>query len=1041
MSQFFAKRPVFAWVVAIFLALGGLLALFELPVAQYPTVAPPTVNVSATWPGASAELIDESVTSVIEQELNSAENMLYMESQSQAGQAQISVSFQPGTDPQLATVDVQNLIKRVEAKLPAAVQAQGVQVTRSSSSFLLIASLVSADGSMSSVELGDYINRSVANELRRVNGVGEVLVFGTEHAMRVWLEPERLVAHDLTAAEVSAAIAAQNLTVSAGTVGARPLTPEQQLYADINVQGQLGSVEEFKDIVVRANSDGSLVRLGDVARVELGGQSYATTARTNGQPSAAMGVRLSPTANALATATAVKDRLDELSYGFPDGVEIVLPFDSSTFIEISIESVLHTLLEAMVLVFLVMFIFLQNLRATLIPTIVVPVALLGSLLVLYALGYSINVLTMFGMVLAIGILVDDAIVVVENVERIMAEEHLSPLAATQKAMGQIQGAIVGITLVLVVVFLPMGLFGGAVGVIYRQFSVTMASSILFSALLALTLTPALCATLLKPHDPNAEKKGLFAWFDRVVERSTEGYVSWTARFVRRLGPSMAVYLGLTLLAGLGYSLLPGGFLPDEDQGSVQTLVQLPSGATGNRTQEVVGAIEDTLAQQDGVRDYLTVQGFSHMGRGQNAAMAFTQLEDWDERELSAQQIVGSLNAQLSQLRDAQAFAVNPPAIRGMGNSNGFAFRLEDRSGLGHEALIDARNQLLGMAAESPVLAGVRPEGLEDAARLEMDIDREKVVAMGVDYSDISRALSISVGSSYIGDFPRAGRQQQVILQADAPARMHAEDLSEIYVRNDAGALVSLAELSTLSWGSGPIQLTRYNGYSAVKLTGQPAEGYSTGEAMAEMERLADQLPTGFGYEWTGQSLQEATSSNQAPMLFALSLLVVFLCLAALYESWSIPTAVLLVVPLGVLGTVIATGLRGLSDDVYFKVGLIAVIGLSAKNAILIVEFAKDLQEQGMGLIQSAIEAARLRFRPIVMTSLAFSLGVVPLVISSGAGSASQRAIGTAVFGGMVVGSVLAVFLVPVFYVVVRRIAPLQEPTPTASPELTEGAHA
>ncbi len=1022
MSQFFTDRPIFAWVVALFIALGGVLALNSLPVAQYPSVAPPSVKIVATWPGASAELIDQSVTSVIEQELNSAEGLLYMESQSETNRAEITVSFVPGTDPQLATVEVQNLMKRVEARLPAAVKQQGVQVARSSSSFLLIASLVSTDGALSAVELGDYINRSIANEIRRVPGVGEATVFGTEHAMRVWLDPERLTAHDLTPADVTAAIQTQNLTVSAGTLGDVPSSPGQQIFATVNVEGQLQSIEAFEDLIVRADGDGSLVRLGDVARIELGGQSYASLARTNGGPSAALAVRLSPTGNALETATAVKARLEELSAGFPDGVEVVLPMDSSVFIEISVESVLHTLVEAMVLVFLVMFVFLQNLRATLIPTLVVPIALLGSLVVLYLFGYSINVLTMFGMVLAIGILVDDAIVVVENVERLMAEEHLSPRDATRKAMGQIQGAIVGITLVLVVVFLPMGLFGGAVGVIYRQFTVTMASSILFSALLALTLTPALCATLLKPHTPG-DKHPIFQRFDRWIEQTTNGYMRYAQRFLAKSGRSMALFALLAGLAGLLYARLPGGFLPDEDQGTVMALVQLPAGANSNRTEKVIDQVESVLESTPGVRDYLTVRGFSHVGRGQNAAMAFLMLDDWEARDHSSFEVVGMLNQGLSSIRDAFTLAVNPAPIRELGNASGFAFRLQDRAGLGHHALVQARNQLLGAAAQSEILAGVRPEGLEDASRIELTIDRDKAATLGVTYADVARTLAVSMGSSYAGDFPRAGRQQQVIVQSDADARMSPEDLADLHVRNRTGQLIPLAELITVDWGTGPLQLSRYNGYPAMRIAGSVKPGYSTGDGMAEMERLAAQLPKGFGFEWTGQSYEEATSSNQTGALFGLSLLVVFLCLAALYESWSIPTAVLLVVPLGILGTVLATAMSGLPNDVYFKIGLIAVIGLSAKNAILIIEFARDLQDQGMALMDATIEAARLRFRPIVMTSLAFSLGVLPLMLASGAGSASQRAIGTAVFGGMVVGSVLAVFLVPVFFVVIRRMFP------------------
>lgn len=1040
MSGFFTDRPVLAWVIALFIVIAGVIALQALPIAQYPSVAPPSVVIQATWPGATAELVDESVTSVIEQELNSAEGLLYMESQSQASRAQITVSFEPGTDPQLATVDVQNLIKRVEARLPSAVQQQGVQVTRSSSSFLLIASLLSTDGSMSSIELGDYINRNVANEIRRVNGVGEAMVFGTEHAMRIWLEPDALVAHNLTPADVTSAISSQNVTVSAGSVGDLPNLADQPVFASVNVQGQLQSVEAFEDIVVQARTDGSLVRLRDVARVELGGQTYATEARTNGSPSSAIAVRLAPGANALATAEGVKERLEELSHSFPEGVEIVLPFDSSTFIEISIESVLHTLVEAMILVFLVMFVFLQNIRATLIPAIVVPIALLGSLVSLYAFGYSINVLTMFGMVLAIGILVDDAIVVVENVERIMAEEHLGPREATRKAMSQIQGAIVGITLVLVVVFLPMGLFGGAVGAIYRQFTVTMASSILFSALLALTLTPALCATLLRPHDPDKKKFVVFRWFDAAIQRVTGGYVTTTKGFVTRPVRSLLLFGALAGIAGFVYVRLPTGFLPDEDQGSIMTLVELPSGASRNRTAEVVEEIEGTLAANPAVRDFLTVQGFSHNGRGQNAAMAFAMLEDWDARDASAQQVVGDANQAFGAIRDARAFAINPAPIRELGNANGFSFRLEDRGGMGHEALVDARNQLLAAAARSPILAGVRPEGLEDASEIQLAIDREKAVSLGVSFQDIGRTLGIALGSSYVNDFPRGGRQQQVIVQADAPARMSPDDIAALYVRNDQGGMVSLGEVTRVEWGTGPIQLTRYNGYPAMKIAGNVTPGYSTGDGMAEMERLAGELPAGFAYEWTGVSYQEKASNGQALALFGLSLLVVFLCLAALYESWSIPTAVLLVVPLGILGTVLAVSGAGLTNDVYFKVGLIAVIGLSAKNAILIVEFAKDLHEEGMDLLEATLEAARLRFRPIVMTSLAFSLGVVPLVLSSGAGAASQNAIGVAVLGGMVGGTVLAVFLVPVFFQVIRRLFPGRRATPEL-PVPEEAQHA
>ena len=1036
MARFFIDRPVFAWVIAIFIALAGVLSITQLPIAQYPTVAPPSVVVRATYPGASAEILDESVTSLIEQALNGAEGLTYMESQSQSrGAAQVTAYFRPGTDPDMAAVEVQNRIAAVEARLPGPVQQLGLSVRKANSGFLMIVSLVSPDGSVDAVGLGDFLNRNVVDEIRRVEGVGDATVFGTERAMRVWLDPEKLVGFSMTPSDVLAAVRQQNAVVSAGSFGELPAGGSQQIFGTIVVSGQLATPEEFEQIVLRAHPDGSVVRLGDVARVELGAQNYTFTSRTNGRPSTAMGVQLSPTGNAVATAKAVRERMEELSRFFPEGIDYAIPFDTSNFVVISIEAVIHTLLEAIVLVFLVMYLFLQNLRATIIPTIVVPVALMGAFAMMWAFGFSINVLTMFGMVLAIGILVDDAIVVVENVERIMAEEGLGPREATRKAMSQITGAIVGITLVLAGVFLPMALFGGAVGVIYRQFSLSMVSSIAFSGFLALTLTPALCATLLKPgahgHDHDSEPRpGPAGWFDRLFggfnrffERVVERYGEQVGAVLKRTGRAMAVYGVLLGVLGVAWANLPTSFLPSEDQGSVTTNVQLPAGASANRTDAVLAEIESWFLSQPEVDGLNLVRGFSFSGAGQNAGIAFVSLRDWSERERDADTLASESTAAFSRIRDAIAFTMNPPPIRELGNSSGFSFRLQDRGGLGHDALVAARDDLVRRASESPVLTGVRVDELDDAPQLEIVIDRVKASALGVPYTEIASTLQVALGSSYANDFPNAGRQQQVIVQADVVHRMQPDDLDRLHVRNVRGEMVPLSSVASTRWVMGPVQLTRYNGYPAMRISGNAAPGYTTGQAMAEMERLAAGLPDGFGYEWTGQSLEEKTSGSQAPALLGLSFLFVFLCLAALYESWSIPTAVMLVVPLGVLGAVVATTMRGLPDDVYFKVGLVTIIGLSAKNAILIVEFAKDLHAQGKDLVEATIEACRLRFRPIVMTSLAFTLGVVPLVTASGASSASQRAIGTAVMGGMIAATVLAVYLVPVFFVVVKRAFP------------------
>ncbi len=1026
MGKFFIDRPVFAWVLAIFIMLGGALAITGLPVAQYPSIAPPTIVVTATYPGATAQTLDDSVTSLIEQEMNGADGLQYIESQSQAnGQVQITITFSPETNPDLAAVDVQNRLKRVEARLPAAVTQQGVQVTKSRSNFLLFIGLASTDGKLDPVALGDYLSRNVLNEIKRVPGVGQAQLFGTERAMRIWIDPNKLIGLSLTPADVTAAIQAQNALVAGGTLGALPSPGSQQIAATVVVNGQLTSPEQFGNIVLRANTNGSSVRLRDVARIEVGGQSYDTSGRLDGKPSSFIGVQLSPTANALGTATAVHKKMEELAKYFPAGVKYTIPYDTSKFVKISIEEVVKTLIEAIVLVFLVMFLFLQNIRYTIIPTIVVPVALLGTFATLLLFGFSINVLTMFGMVLAIGILVDDAIVVVENVERIMSEEGLSPADATRKAMGQISGALIGITLVLIAVFIPMAFFGGAVGAIYRQFSLSMVASMVFSVLMAFTLTPALCATILKPVEKghHHEKKGFFGWFNRKFNTTANAYQGVIGKMLSKAGRYMIVYVVIVACVGLLYVRLPASFLPNEDQGYIITNVQLPPGASTARTTEVVKKIEEYYLKDPAVEHAIAVLGFSFSGNGQNAALVFTPLKDWAERDKSqsADAIAGKAFGAFSQIKDAIVFPLNPPPIPELGNATGFTFRLQDRAGLGHDALVQARNQILGMASQSKVLAGVRPEGLEDAPQLQLDIDRDKANALGVPFSTINSVLSTALGSSYVNDFPNQGRQQRVIVQADANRRLQPEDLTSLYARNSNGGMVPFSAFVTAKWINGPVQLIRYNGYPAMKIAGGAAPGRSTGEAMAEMESYVAKLPPGFGFEWTGQSLEEKTSGNQAPALYALSLIAVFLVLAALYESTSIPLAVMLVVPLGILGALLGVTLRAMPNDVYFKVGMIAVVGLSAKNAILIIEFAKDLQAQGKGLIEATLEAVHLRFRPIIMTSLAFILGVLPLAIASGAGSASQRAIGTGVMGGMITATVLAVFLVPIFFVVVRKI--------------------
>lgn len=1027
MAQFFINRPIFAWVIALFILVIGGVAMTQLPIAQYPSVAPPSIVVSTAYPGASAQVLEDAVISVIEREMNGSPGLIYMESVTQAdGSGSITLSFEAGTNPDLAQVDVQNRLSRATPRLPLAVTQQGVRVDKSRSNFLLFTILSSDDPGWNPIALGDYASRNVLPEIQRIPGVGQAQLFGTERAMRIWIDPAKLVGYNLSTANVTAAIQTQNAQVSSGTIGDLPNVPGQSIFATVIVKGQLESIEQFGNIILRANADGSTVKLKDVARIELGGQSYSTSARLNGKPSTGIGVQLSPSGNALATATAVHKRMAELSQYFPQGMKYEIPYDSSRFVRISIRQVAETLIEAVVLVFLVMYLFLQNIRYTIIPTIVVPVALFGTFGALLALGFSINVLTMFGMVLVIGIVVDDAIVVVENVERIMSEEGLPPREATKKAMSQIYGAIIGITVVLISVFVPLAFFSGSVGNIYRQFSAVMVASIAFSAFMALSLTPALCATLLKPVEAghHLEKGGFFGWFNRGFKSTAKGYEGWVAKILKRAGRFMLVYVAITAVVGLLFMRLPTSFLPNEDQGYIIANVQLPPGATQARTLAVMQQAEAFFLKQPEVQDMVSVMGFSFSGTGQNAGLAFVPLKDWKEREgpeHSAQSLAARGFGALMGVRDAFIFALSPPPIPELGNATGFTFRLQDRGGNGHAALLAARNQLLGMAAQSKILAGVRPDGLEDAPQLQLDIDRDKANALGVDFSSINTALSTALGSSYVNDFPNAGRLQRVVVQADAPTRMQPDDLLRINALNTKGQPVPLSAFAGTHWVNGPVQTVRYNGYPTMRIAGDAAPGQSTGQAMLEMERLAKQLPAGFAFEWSGQSREERIAGSQAYLLYGFAILAVFLCLAALYESWSIPLAVILVVPLGVLGVVAGTLLRGYSNDVYFQVGLITIIGLSAKNAILIIEFAKDLQAQGKSALDAALEAAHLRFRPIVMTSLAFILGVVPLFIATGAGSASQRAIGTAVIGGMVTAVVLAVLFVPVFFVAVRKL--------------------
>lgn len=1024
MPQFFIDRPIFAWVIAIAITVLGLIAIPQLPVARYPSVAPPTVSIYATYPGATPQMLNDNVVSLIERELTSVKNLLYFESSvDTSGSATITATFRPGTDPDMAQVDVQNQLKAVEPRLPQVVRQTGVLVEASAANFLMILDIVSPDGSVDPTGLGDYAARNIVPELKRINGVGRVQLFGSERAMRIWVDPMKLVAYDLSIGDVTAAISTQNITIAPGALGASPAVEGQRVTVPLSADGQLQTPEQFAAIVLKAKPDGAAVTIGDVARVELGAQTHAFSMRSNGKPSAGVAVSLSPGANAVKVDEAVRARMAELKTAMPEGIAYTIAFNSAPFVKVSIEKVVVTLVEAMVLVFLVMFLFLQNIRYTFIPAIVAPIALLGTFAIMLISGFSINVLTMFGMVLAIGIIVDDAIVVVENVERIMAEEGLPPKEATRKAMKEITGAVIGITLVLSAVFIPMALASGSVGAIYRQFTLSMAVSILFSAFLALTLTPALCATILKPVHGHAKKNRFFTWFDRSLERMTGRYGVWLAGILRHTRRAMAGFGLIVALLFVSFSNLPSAFLPEEDQGYFMTVFQLPADATTERTLDIVERYEAHALSRPGIRDVETVMGWGFAGSGSNVAMSFTMLKDWDERKGATVASEVELATQaMAEAPEGQIMVLTPPAIDELGTSSGFALRLQDRANQGHEALLAAQYQLLAAAAKSKLVSEVYPENLPASTSVRLEIDRQKAQALGVPFSLISDTITAAMGSFYVNDFADRGRMQQVIVQADAPYRMKLADVLNLYVRNSGGGMVALAEVVTPVWDETPLQLTRYNGYPSMKIAGQAAPGVSSGEAMAEMARLAAELPKGFAIEWTGQSLQEQEAGAQAPMLLAFSMLVVFLVLAALYESWSIPLSVMLVVPLGLIGAFAATLLRGLPNDVFFKVGMITIIGLSAKNAILIVEFAKQYREQGMSLVDAAIAAAKVRLRPILMTSLAFTLGVVPLMIAGGASAETQHSIGTGVFGGMISGTVLAIFFVPVFFVVVLGLA-------------------
>ena len=1034
MANFFIDRPIFAWVLAILLCLTGTLAILSLPVEQYPDLAPPNVRITANYPGASAQTLENTVTQVIEQNMTGLDNLMYMSSQSSSsGQATITLTFTAGTNPNEAMQQVQNQLQSAMKKLPQDVQNQGVTVRKTGDTNILTIAFVSTDGSMDKQDIADYVASNIQEPLSRVNGVGDITAYGSQYSMRIWLDPAKLTSVQMTAKDVTDAIESQNAQIAVGQLGGTPSVDNQSLNATINAQSLLQTPQQFRDITLRVNPDGSLVTLGDVAKVELGAESYDYLSRYNRNPASGLGVQLASGANEMQTAELVLNRLDELSQYFPHGLEYKIAYETTSFVKASIHDVVKTLLEAIVLVFLVMYLFLQNIRATLIPTIAVPVVLMGTFAILFACGYSINTLTMFAMVLAIGLLVDDAIVVVENVERIMSEEGLSPREATRKSMGQIQGALVGIAMVLSAVFIPMAFFGGTTGAIYRQFSITIVSAMVLSVLVAMILTPALCATLLKPMKKGEEhgKKGFFGWFNRMFNRNASRYETAVGKILHRSLRWIAIYA--LLLGGMVFMFLrlPTSFLPQEDRGMFLTSVQLPSGATQQQTLKVVQKVEDYFFnhEQANVASIFATVGSGPGGNGQNVARMFIRLKDWDERDAktgTSFAIIERATKAFNSINEARVFATNPPAISGLGSSAGFDMELEDHAGNGHAALMAARDTLLDLAAKDERLTRVRHNGLDDSPQLQIDIDQRKAQALGVAIDDINNTLQTAWGSSYVNDFMDRGRVKKVYVQSAAPYRMLPDDINLWYVRNSSGTMVPFSAFATSRWQTGSPRLERYNGYSAVEIIGEAAPGISTGTAMAIMEDLTRQLPNGFGLDWTAMSYQERLSGAQAPALYAISLLVVFLCLAALYESWSIPFSVMLVVPLGVIGALLATWMRGLENDVYFQVGLLTVIGLSAKNAILIVEFANELNEKGEDLLAATLSACRQRLRPILMTSLAFIFGVLPMVTSTGAGSGSQHAVGTGVMGGMISATVLAIFFVPLFFVLVRRRFPQKE---------------
>lgn len=1027
MARYFIERPVFAWVIAIIIMLAGALTITNLPVEQYPTVAPPTVSISASYPGASASTVENAVTQVIEQQLTGIDNLRYFSASSQDGSASLTLTFEPGTDADIAQVQTQNKVQGAITRLPQEVQTQGVTVTKSNDSFLLVVGFYSEDGSVTQGQLGDILVSDFQDPVSRLRGVGSVRVFGSQYAMRIWLDPDKLVNYSMTPVDVQTAIRAQNTDISAGQLGALPALAGQQINATVKAQSRLQTVDDFKNIILRVNTDASQVRLSDVARVELGSEFYSTISRFKGNPASGMAVTLATGANALETADLVKAKVNELIPFLPEGVEVVFPFDTTPFIEKSISSVVMTMIEAVGLVFLVMLLFLQSFRATLIPTIAIPVVLLGTFAIMGIFGYSINVLTMFAMVLAIGLLVDDAIVVVENVERVMEQDGLDPKEATKKSMDQISGALIGIGVVLSAVFVPMAFFPGSSGAIYRQFSITIVSVMGLSVLVALVLSPTMCATFLKPKKPDHNRNtGFFGPFNRGFDWLRNKYEAGTSHMARRIIRFIGIYALIIGVVVYVFSSLPKSFLPDEDQGTMFVLVDAPVGATAERTRESMEQIEHYLLteQADTVEGFFTVVGFSFSGNAQNSGMGFIRLKDWEERpgdDLSVFTVRDQTNYAFSQLNDARAFAIIPPPIQSLGNASGFSFQLVDRGGAGHEALMQARNQVLGAAAQNPQLVGVRPGGLSDVPQLKINIDNEKAATMGLDLSDINRTLQIAWGSSYVNDFLDRGKVKKVYMQGDAASRMKPEDLSKWYVRNNQGEMVPFDRFSTMEWFYGSPKLERFNAVASMNIQGQPATGISSGVAMNEVQQIVDSLPGQFGLEWSGLSYEERQSGDQAAGLYALSVLIVFLALAALYESWAVPLAVILAVPLGVLGTVMAAKLFGIPNDVYFQVALLTTVGLASKNAILIVEFAQDLKHEGMNLLQAVSVAARQRFRPIVMTSMAFILGVSPLAFNDGAGAASQNAIGISVIGGMLASTIIAILFVPMFYVAVEKL--------------------